>query len=789
MSNELINSGLYQRIKSFINNKYCPIIFIFLFFFIFFYPYLLNHKVVVPFQLLSGNPSIIQEQWLKSAPKNQNGIGFDLLAQFYPWKGYIQKSFSEKFLPLWNSFNLSGTPFIANIQVGYFYPTNIFLIFFTTPVAITLMAILNLLIASFGIYFYLRTLNVERIWSCIGAIGFVQSAYLIDWFQWFPHTGAMAWFPWILSFTHLAIKQGNIKWFLYANISVAFAVLSGHIQFAFYGLLAVIFYLLIMVLFGFSDMSLNFSKRLIRLVVLGSSLALGAGLLTLCQLLPSWELTRHCLRGAENINNLRASTFNLIQFLQIFSRDFFLDFTPINGHGRFVIGLDNLFVPLFLSGVLLPAFFSKNIYKRNFFPLLGIFILALGIIFGEKHIFDFMSKIPLFDHFRAPTRFGYIGSFTIACIAALFLSDLNKKLQLNNKNNIFVSSPYILTAFIFLGMVIVFWWMYRAQAYNKSFLIQIIFILSFLVIYQISLYLTRFRQVLIFWPIMIIIIGTIESYISNSDFNPRMTMPRTGIIKFIPELQKVGDNDGLSGRLLRVSQNTFDPLFVPANLMLLQNISDIHGYNTFIRKEYIDFFEDIDSESLRSVAKGMNQIRNFEPEELNSASFRLLGIRYIVSDVALSKEYPIIGKIGSASLYKMENTLPRLFLLPSWEITDHYMNHHDVLNKAKQCMKDYKIKIQKNPNGYEAEIFADHNAQVVVGELYYPGWRVWIDDKESVVHTLAGGLMATQIGNGKHHVRFEYRPKNFFIALSISIVSWIVMIISLILCHISERRD
>ena len=268
-----------------------------------------------------------------------------------------------------------------------------------------------------------------------------------------------------------------------------------------------------------------------------------------------------------------------------------------------------------------------------------------------------------------------------------------------------------------------------------------------------------------------------------------MTRPESGIIKFIPDLQKVGNNDGISGRLLRVSQNTFDPLFVPADLILFQNISDMHGYNTFIRKEYIDFFEDIDSESLGSVAKGMNQIRNFKPKELNSASFRLLGVRYIVSDVALSKQYPKIGKIGSAGLYEIKDTLPRLFLLSSKDITENYMNHRDVLNKARQFMKNYKIKIEKNPNGYEAEIFADHNAQVVVGELYYPGWRVWIDDKESVVHTLAGGLMAAQIGNGRHHVRFEYRPEKFFIALSISIISWIVVIMSLVLCHLSERRE
>lgn len=757
-------------------NRCTPFLIIIIFFLIYFYPYLFNGKVIVPFQLLANNPEIKHGAWIENIPKGQNGVGYDLLTQFYPWKEVIRRSYQGGYLPLWNSFNQAGAPFIANIQTGYFYPANVFLIFFNTPTAITLIAILNMFVAAFGTYFYLRIWGITRTFACLGAIGFVQSGYLVHWFQWIPHTGAMAWFPWVLAFIHLSIERWNLKWLLCAQISGAFAILSGHLQFAFYGFIAVVVYALIMVVSSPHEGSSILPKRLIKVIGILLVFFAGVGLLTACQLWPSWELTRHSFRGQENIYHLRETTFITAQILQLWSRSFLGAFDSTNGWGGYSLGLDNPYIPLFLSGVIISTIFSGFIFKRSMLPLLIVMVLSFGVVFGQKYLFILMGYVPLFDHFRAPSRFGFIGSFTVVCFSVLFISNIWQKLENDKKFNLPESFPYGITAITFVSLAMLIWWKYKFQAPHKHVLTQIFFVSAYLIIYQFIFYLSQIRKLLVMIPIILIVLGSVEAAITNFKFNPKIPQPESGILRLNPLLEKLGENYGIGGRLFRVSTEEFEPLFVPANLGLLHNISDMQGYDTFIRKEYAVFFDEIDNESFASIAKGWNQVRNLKPDELDSASLRLIGVKYILSHVPL-KSYKSIGNVGTTKMYELPDSLPRLFLLPADMKTEILNSHREVLNQAKKLMGSYQIKIKKIPNGYEAELYYGSKAKVVLGELYYPGWRVWINGNEMPVNSIARGLIATDIEPGDHTLRFEYRPKNFFIAFKVSIISWVIVMV------------
>src|SRR3989337_2376062 len=53
----------------------------------------------------------------------------DFYAKQYPWKNLAIKGFKDAQLPLWNPYSFSGTPHLANIQSGVFYPLNILFFF------------------------------------------------------------------------------------------------------------------------------------------------------------------------------------------------------------------------------------------------------------------------------------------------------------------------------------------------------------------------------------------------------------------------------------------------------------------------------------------------------------------------------------------------------------------------------------------------------------------------------------------------------------------------------------
>ena len=49
----------------------------------------------------------------------------DLLLYFYPLRDYASAAVRAARLPLWNPYSFMGAPFLANSQVGFFYPLNL----------------------------------------------------------------------------------------------------------------------------------------------------------------------------------------------------------------------------------------------------------------------------------------------------------------------------------------------------------------------------------------------------------------------------------------------------------------------------------------------------------------------------------------------------------------------------------------------------------------------------------------------------------------------------------------
>ena len=57
---------------------------------------------------------------------------FDVLRELYPWKTLVTESLKKGVFPLWNPYNFSGAPLLANYQSQVFYPLT-FLYFIMPP--------------------------------------------------------------------------------------------------------------------------------------------------------------------------------------------------------------------------------------------------------------------------------------------------------------------------------------------------------------------------------------------------------------------------------------------------------------------------------------------------------------------------------------------------------------------------------------------------------------------------------------------------------------------------------
>jgi uncharacterized membrane protein YfhO len=72
---------------------------------------------------------------------------------------------------------------------------------------------------------------------------------------------------------------------------------------------------------------------------------------------------------------------------------------------------------------------------------------------------------------------------------------------------------------------------------------------------------------------------------------------------------------------------------------------------------------------------------------------------------------------------------------------------------------------------------SNSNNMLVISDNFYPGWKAYVDDKETKIYRANYTFRAIGLPAGKHIVRFSYEPGSFKIGLAISIVSTIIYII------------
>ena len=173
------------------------------------------------------------------------------------------------------------------------------------------------------------------------------------------------------------------------------------------------------------------------------------------------------------------------------------------------------------------------------------------------------------------------------------------------------------------------------------------------------------------------------------------------------------------------------------------------------------------SVTLPSFAGGQPALDNatYRPEV---ALLRLLNIHYIAAEFDL----PLDGlrlqqQIGETRLYQVLDPLPRAWVQPeSAELGEQTRPVHDL---------------RWSPN--RIEITASGPGLLVLSEIAYPGWQVWVDGERAQVEpvfqslrlppseegglALSGLLRGVRLEAGEHAVTFAFRPGSLWRGLGL----------------------
>jgi hypothetical protein len=322
----------------------------------------------------------------------------------------VQKYFADHLrsgqLPHWSPYPYSGMPFLADIQVGAWYPLNWpFFLIGITPRAIEWEIALHCLLAFAGAFLVARVLIGDSVAALFAGalyafsgffaahsshVGMFQSAALLPWLMWTGMAGLR-----------------RSRWLPAVGVIAAGAILAGYFQTALYAHTA----------FGLFLLAYGLQTRVAPwriALVLGCTAMLPLGL-TAIQILPGMELTLQSNRAAVDFSRGANSTLVPGALLTLVDADHYhapgvAGYTGPQDITQFYFYQGLLMLPLAALGAI-----KGKAWRYVVAPALPALWYAFGPAGG---FYLLVARLPGFRSIRAPVHVWFVVALSLALLAA-----------------------------------------------------------------------------------------------------------------------------------------------------------------------------------------------------------------------------------------------------------------------------------------------------------------------------------------------------------------------------------
>lgn len=196
-------------------------------------------------------------------PAGQAVGGLDARGLFYPWLSFARDAVWHGRLPLWDSSQFAGYPFLSNPQVAFFYPLTWLAILLPVRFGLTAINIFHIWLAGMGMYLFLQKQDAPPFAAALGGLTFAFSGFTAA-RVFAGHLGLLgvhAWLPWLLLVSAWAVANGRFRHAVVAGIPLAMAVLAGHTTSLIYVGLAWLAYLLFLGMSDSAEITAKDAKR------------------------------------------------------------------------------------------------------------------------------------------------------------------------------------------------------------------------------------------------------------------------------------------------------------------------------------------------------------------------------------------------------------------------------------------------------------------------------------------------------------------------------------------------
>jgi len=782
----------YKKIQRFLlNYKYYFFILIVV---LFFFQPIFKGQIPFPGDLLAGEYIPYNSNtYFGIAPGGvpNKGQGFDVLRMIFPWKEFAIDSLKNGQIPLWNPYNFSGTPFLANFQNGFFYPFNLLFFLFSKLDAWTLYILFQPFLSTLFTYIFLRELRVSKISSVFGGLVFAFSSYMVVWMEYGNIGHSIIWLPFLLFLTEKLINKKSIGYSILFISALTLSIFAGYIQTSIY----LFIFSLIYMLFRLHQEKKLKPKTLLYL----SFLFILPVFISSIQLFPTIELFLYSAREAYSVPAISKLLIPPMHIATIFAPDFFGNPATRNYflEGTYIERVSYIGVIPILFFVLA---IGKKAPKTFWFFLVSCAIVLLLSFNNPISFFLYSFKIPVLST-GVPTRIMYLFEFSAAICSAIGFD-----IWLKQKNIRILPQITILSAiYIILWLSVLLipkiesnpQLLQNLLISKRNLILPTFMLLSGLCLLTTSRFIGR-KHLLAFVFIALLLFEQFYFFRKITPFSPKeFFYPETSVLT---KLKKIQGLERMWG---------FEDGYMEANIQTHEKIFSTDGYDPLFIKRYAELVNSGKNGKIEPVPGSYVIIpssfgKSLEDNHYRDILLNLLSVKFILNKNELlggknepdyiafpQEKYSLIYQKPPWQIYKKNDALPRFFLTDSFVIEKDkekiISRLYDDKRDAKTVIleEDLNIPIQKgkgranlikySPDKIIFSVDAKSNNILFMSDNFFPGWKVFIDDNAGKIYRANYSFRAVPVPKGKRTVEFIYSPDSFKIGFIVSLIGFLLL--------------
>ncbi|OGH18633.1 MAG: hypothetical protein A3A47_04845 [Candidatus Levybacteria bacterium RIFCSPLOWO2_01_FULL_37_20] len=648
----------------------------------------------------------------------------DLLDGHYPLRFLFYSSLKENGIGLWTRLAGNGYPMFAQGEMGSLFLPNLilfkFLPFFW---AINLVFILAFFTAGIGTYLFAKENGLKKYPALFSSVIFTFSGFLIAHISHPSVIQSASLLPLELYTVERFLKKLTFKNGLIVSLIISQQMFVGHQEITTYSLITIFLYVFVRSWTNKIPLKTFFNITIGLMLTIACSIFLSAA-----TLLPSYELFDQTQGTGINLGRFPY----LLKHLLMFVFPFFLG-SPQNGTYPGPIEIEGIFwentgyvglLPIIL--LICSLFFTKQKHVKLFLLLtFSTLILALG----RYSPFSFMYTIPPLAYFRVPNRFLMSVDVSLALLSGFMITQLFKKLSLKQDTQMIIICILICLQFVNISYYFLFYhpvgpvskWMDQPKT------------VSFLKNES-----EKHR------------IYTLDDFEGwNNIFLKEGWKHKDAFIPFMASLPVY------SNLLYDIPKSNYNFKFIPVRVRFL---------HTLIEQNFFDSASN--TFSLHALKLfGMNNVKFITAPD-NIKINNLTDFTKIQNYVIYKNPY-FKNRARFASSYKMFEDIEDI---KEYIQTEDYDPEKEELIESSSALRQSNICtacknviewINDKDQKIELKTFSDANQILVLADTYYPGWKAYVDNKETKIFPANIVQRAIIVPKGKHIITFLYDPDSF----------------------------